>query len=127
MPSLNTLVLDNGLSNIVAGASRRLDICNADPASYAAATGANSLGNKTGITVPAPQAGTGNNRKCVVPQVTAGSPGTITANGTATHWALTDPANSRLIAAGVLSAGQVVTNGNTWSTTAGFDIELAGI
>lgn len=126
MPFINDLVLDSGLA-IVAGASRRLDICTSEPATYAAATGAASVGNKTGITVPAPEARSPSGRKVVVPQVTTGSPGSITAGGTATHWALSDPANSRLLAAGALSAGQVVTSGNTFSTSAAFDIGLTGV
>ncbi len=127
MASLNTLVLDNGLSNVVTGASRRLDICGTEPTTYTAATTTNSLGNKTGITIAAPAAGTGNNRKCTIPQVASGAPGSVTANGTAAFWALTDPANSRLIATGAVSPGQVVTNGNTWTTTGAIDIELAGL
>lgn len=126
MPFLNDLVLDSGLA-IVAGASRRLDICSSEPTTYSAATGSASLGNKTSITVPSPEARTPSGRKVVVPQVVSGSPGDVTANGTATHWALTDPGNSRLLAAGTLSAGQVVTNGNTWITTGTFDIGLAGV
>lgn len=126
MAFLNDLVLDNGLA-IVAGASRRLDICSSLPTTFAAATGAASLGNRTTITVPAPEPRTPSGRRVVVPQVVSGSPGNVTANGTVTHWALTDPANSRLLAAGPVTAGQVVTTGNTWITTASFEVGIPSV
>lgn len=126
MPYLNDLVLDSGLS-IVAGASRRLDICTAEPSTYAAATSTLTVGNKTGITVGSPAANSPSGRKVTVPQVVSGSPGSVTAGGTATHWALSDPGNSRLLAAGTLSPSQVVTNGNTWTTTAVIDVALLGV
>ena len=126
MAFLNDLVLDSGLA-IVAGASRRLDLCSQLPTTYAGATDTHSLGNKTGITVPSPESRSPSGRKCVVPAVTSGSPGDVTATGTATHWALSDPGNSRLLAAGTLSASQSVTNGNTWTTTAAIDVGLEGV
>jgi hypothetical protein len=51
--------------------------------------------------------------------------GIVTATGTATHWAITDTANSRLLATGSLSASQVVTNGNMF-TLGAFDIGIPG-
>jgi hypothetical protein len=125
MPSLNDLVLDNGLS-IISGSNRRLDICSAEPTTYTAATSTLSLGNKTGLTVPAPVARTPSGRKVVVPQVVSGAAGSVTGTDDATHWALTDPANSRLLVAGALSAGQVVTSGNTWTTNGAIDVGLPG-
>lgn len=110
--------LDGALAKIQEGT--RVDICSSEPASYATATGGASLGNKTGVSVGAPGDGTPNGRKVTVPALSAG---TTTATGTATHWALTDPANSRLLAAGALSASQAVTSGNPW-TLAAFDIRV---
>jgi hypothetical protein len=55
--------------------------------------------------------------------VSAVSAGTVTGTGTATHWALVDTGNSRLLAAGSLSASQGVTSGNTFDLTS-FDIGI---
>lgn len=123
MPYLNDRSLDAALQVIVTEGSR-LDICTAEPTSYAQATSTLSVGNKTGIAPGAVGDRSPNGRKTTIPAVVSGAPGAITGNGTATHWAITDPTNSRLLAAGVLSAGQVVVSGNTWTSTA-FDIGLA--
>ena len=59
--------------------------------------------------------GTPSGRAANVAQITDGS---VSANGTASHWALIDVTNSRLLAASTLSATQVVTNGNTFTLPA---------
>ena len=120
---LHPNVYDQGLAWLVAQAAR-IDICSAEPATYAKATtdADISLGNKTGITVGAPATDGGNGRKVTVPAV---ADGTVTETGTATHWAITDGAGV-LIASGALAAGQVVTDGNTWSSAA-FDITMPGL
>ena len=119
-------VLDNGLAAIV-GANRRLDICHTLPATYGEATtdGAYSVGNKTGLTVGAIAARAPNGRKITVPAVADGAI-TETSSSTANDaqfWALTDPANSRLLCTGSLASAQFVTDGNTWNTGA-FDIGI---
>lgn len=121
MPYLNDYVLDAALAKLDTEATR-LDICSAEPTTYSQATtsGNLSLGNKTGITVGAPADRTPNGRRVTIAAITDGS---VSANGTATHWALTDPANSRLLAAGALSASQVVSSGNTF-TLAAFDVGI---
>jgi hypothetical protein len=116
MPLIADYALDGLLAKVQEGT--RLDICSSEPATYAAATGAASVGNKTGVSVGVPGDRTPNGRKVTVPAVTGGS---VTGTNTATHWALTDPANSRLIATGTLAASQAVTTGNTFSLAA-FDI-----
>lgn len=118
-------VLDNGLAALT-GANRRIDLCHTLPTTYAAATGANSVGNKTGVTIGAPAARAPNGRKVTVPQITDGD---ITATSTgaaddAEFYAISDPANSRLLHTGSLSAPQMVTSGNKWNTTASFDIGI---
>ncbi len=126
MAFLNDLVLDNGLA-ITAGAARRLDLCAQIVTSYTEATVTHSLGHKTGLTVTAPEPRNPSGRKVVVPQVVSAAPGDVTGTGTVTHWALSDPANSRLLACAPLEDQQVVTNGNTWTLTAAIDIGLIGI
>jgi hypothetical protein len=122
MAYLNTRVQDFGL-NVLDTEANRFDICTQEPTTYAEATTTYSRGNKTGYSVGSPQAGTGTARKVVCPAITDGS---VTGNGTATHWAITDTVNSRLLAAGTLSASQVVTTGNTF-TIGAFDIALGGV
>lgn len=116
-------VLDNGLASIT-GSNRRLDICHTLPTTYAQATtdagtaGGYSLGNKTGLTVAAPAARAPNGRQVTIPAVADGAVTETgaTAGTDAEFWALTDPANSRLLCTGSLSAAQFVTDGNTWTT-----------
>jgi hypothetical protein len=122
MAFLNDLVFDNGLSVLTAGGTR-VDICKNEPTTYALATGGDSVGNKTAAVVGAPAARTPNGRKVTVAAITNG---TVTATSTgatddAQYWAITDPANSRLLATGALAAAQLVTSGNTF-TLAAFDI-----
>lgn len=103
-------VLDNGVQYVVTNGSR-VDINDAEPATYTAATSTNSLGNATGLTVSGPTDGDTSGRKAVVPAISNGS---VTADGTATHWSLTD-GTAELIAAQTLSSSQAVTNGNTFT------------
>lgn len=111
MAFLNDRVLDNGLT-VLDTEANRLDICSAEPTTYTQATSTNSLGNKTSLSIGAPTARTPNGRKVVVAAITNG---TVTADGTATHIAIVDTANSRLLATQALTASQVVTSGNTFT------------
>jgi len=114
-------VLDLGL-NILSTEANRLDICSSEPADFTAATTTASLGNKTSLSVGSPEARTPDGRKVVVAQITDG---VIDGTGTATHYAIVDTVNSRLLATGSLSASQAVTSGNTF-TLAAFDIGIPG-
>lgn len=113
MPYLNDEVRDQGLDWAAANGSR-LEICSQEPTSAAEVT-TYSLGHRDGITVGAPADAAGGGRGVEIPAVTDG---TVTATGTATHWALWDGAGT-LVAAGGLAASQAVTSGNTWTTPAG--------
>lgn len=114
MAYLNPIVLDNGLSRI-SSTGNRLDICRAEPATYAEATTTFSLGNKTGLVIAAPSAMTSpTGRRVVVPAITDGA---VTASSTGTaddaeFWAITDTVNSVLLAAGPLLAADLVTAGD---------------
>lgn len=119
MPFVNDRVMDLGL-NVLDTEANRLDICTLEPATFTAATVTNTLGNKTSLSVGVPGDGTPNGRKVTVTGITDGN---VTANGTASHWAITDTVNSRLLATGSLSATQVVTSGNVF-TLAAFDIRI---
>lgn len=106
-------VLDAALAKLAE--ANRLDICSQEPTTYAEATTTYTLGNKTSLSVGAPTDRTPNGRKVVVAAITDG---TVTGTGTATHYAISDTGNSRLLATGALSASQAVTSGNTFSTGA---------
>ena len=113
MPYINDEVFNQGL-NYADTNGTRIDICDAEPTTYALATTTNSLGNKTGLNTSITQAGSIDGRRVDVPAITDGS---VTATGLATHWALTDGA-SILVATGTLLASQNVTNLNSFSLDA---------
>lgn len=119
MATLNDRVFDNGLS-VLDTEANRLDITSQEPTTYAAATSTYTLGNKTSLSIGAPADRSGGGREVTVAAITDGS---VTATGTATHWAIVDTANSRLLATGSLNASQAVTNGNTF-TLASFKIGI---
>lgn len=115
MPFIHDDVFDNGLSYITTNGSR-IDICSQEPTTYTEATSTYTLGNKTSLTVGSPTNGDTNGRKVVVPAITDGS---VTGNGTASHWALTKvTATTALLAANSLASSQAVTSGNTFTLTA---------
>lgn len=98
------------------GTGCRVDITSQEATTYSEATtgGTYSLGNKTGLTFTAITNASPDGRQISTPAITDG---TVSNNGTATHWAITDGA-SVLIATGALSASQAVTSGNTFTLDA---------
>jgi hypothetical protein len=112
-------VLDAALTKLDTEANR-LDICSQEPTDYTGATSTHTLGNKTSLSVGAPEDRSPNGRKVIVAAITDGS---VSGTGTATHWAVSDTGNTRLLATGALSASQAVTSGNTFTLTA-FDIGI---
>jgi hypothetical protein len=119
MPYLDNRVYDNGLT-VLDTEANAIHICSAEPTTYAEATSTLTLGNATGVTVGAPADRTGGGREVVVD---AAADGNVTADGTASHYAVVDTVNARLLAASALTASQVVTNGNTF-TLASFTIGI---
>jgi len=115
MPFINDLVLDDGLQWLTDNCTR-VDICSQEPANYTEATSTYTLGNKTGLSVGAPTDGDVSGRKVVIPAITDGS---VTSDGTASHWALSKPTTTTALgAAEGLSSTQGVTNGNDFSLPA---------
>ena len=112
---LGDRVFDNGLTVLDTEADK-LYITSAQAATLAEATTTYALGNKTLAAgdISAPSDRTGGGRKVTVSALSGGS---VTATGTATHYAIIDSVNSRLLAAGDLGASQAVTSGNTFSVT----------
>lgn len=121
MALLADYILDLALAGLTGGVDR-LDLCSQEPTTYAEATSTYTLANKTSPTVgsAADRTASGNGRKVTVSAITGGS---VTGTGTATHWAMVDTGNSRLLATGSLDASQAVTDGNTFSLAA-FDVGI---
>ncbi len=111
MASIADRVLDNGLT-VLDTEANRVDITSAESTTYAEATSSQTLGNKTSISISAPADRTGGGRKVTLSAI---SDGTVTGTGSATHYAITDTTNSRLLVTGSLTASQSVTSGNTFS------------
>lgn len=119
MAFLADYVLDLALAELDTNADR-LDITSQEAVSYAEATSTYTLGNKTSLTVGSPGDRTGGGRKVTVAAITNG---TVSGTGTATHWAIVDVSESRLLATGSLASSQSVTSGNSFSLAA-FDIGI---
>ena len=119
MPFLNDRVFDNGLTVLDTEANKIL-ITSQEATTYTEANATYALGNSTSLSSSAPSDRTGGGRKVTVSAITDG---TVTSNGTATHYAIVDTVNSRLLATSSLTASQVVTSGNTFSLSS-FDIGI---
>jgi hypothetical protein len=111
MATLADRVLDGALT-ILDTEATRLDICSTEPTTYAQATSTYSLGNKTGISIGAPADRSGGGREVTLAAITDG---TVTANGNAAFYAITDATNSRLLATGAITTPQNVVSGNPFT------------
>ncbi len=111
MATLNDRVFDNGLT-VLDTEANAIHITSQEATSYTDATSTSTLGNSTSLSIGAPQDRTGGGREVVVAAITDGS---VSATGTATHYAIVDTVNFRLLATGSLSASQSVTSGNTFT------------
>lgn len=111
MATLADRVFDNGLTVLDTEANKIL-LTSQEATTYAEANATYALGNSTSLSVGAPADRTGGGREVTVAAISDGS---ITANGTATHYAIVDTVNSRLLATGSLTESQVVTSGNTFT------------
>jgi hypothetical protein len=110
-------VLDFGLNELDTLCSH-VYVCNADPATYSAATTTNALGSKNygaGNGWGAPAAKAPNGRQVTSVAVTDG---TISTTGTASHIAFVDATNSRLLHTQALSATKSVNSGDTFTLNA---------
>ena len=111
MASLNNRVFDNGLTVLDTEANKLL-ITSQEATTYAEGNSTYALGNSTSLSIAAPADRTGGGREVTAAAISDGS---VTGNGTATHYAIVDTVNSRLLATGSLTASQVVSSGNTFS------------
>lgn len=111
MSTLNNRVFDNGLT-VLDTEANRLDITSQEATTYAGASSTYSLGNSTSLSIAAPSDRGAGGRQVVVAAISDGS---VTGTGTATHYAIVDTVNSRLLATGSLTESQAVTSGNTFT------------
>lgn len=111
MATLNNRVFDNGLSVLDTEANKIL-LTSQEATDYTGANVTFALGSSPSLSVAAPSDRTGGGREVVVAAISDGS---VTATGTATHYAIVDTVNSRLLATGSLTTSQSVASGNTFS------------
>jgi len=119
MATLNDRVLDSGLS-VLDTEANKIVVTSQEATTFTNANATYALGNSTSLSIAAPTDRSGGGREVVVAAITDGS---ITGTGTATHYAIVDTTNSRLLATSTLSASQSVTSGNTF-TLASFTIGI---
>lgn len=115
--TLDDRVFDLGL-NVLDTEVNKIVLCSQLPTNFTEANATYALASKTSYAVGSPANRSGGGREVVCPAVTDG---TVAVTGTATHAALVDTVNSRLLYAKALTAPQSVTASNTWTCTA-FDI-----
>lgn len=119
MTTINDRVFDNGLTVLDTEADA-LHLTSQEATTYAQATSTYTLGNTTSLTISAPTDRSGGGREVNVSTIVSGN---ITGTGTASHYAIVDTGNSRVLVTGSLTASQVVTSGNSFSL-AGFSIGI---
>lgn len=119
MATLADRVMDNGLS-VLDTEANAVHLTSQEAATYTEATSTYSLGSATGISISAPSDRAGGGRKVTLAAITNG---VFNANGTATHYAIVDTVNSRLLATDTLTASQIVYAGNNFALTT-MDIEF---
>jgi len=111
MSTLDNRVFDNGLTVLDTEANKIL-LTSQQATTYTEANATYALGNSTSLSISAPQDRSGGGREVVVAAIPDGS---VTATGTATHYAIVDTVNSRLLATSTLTESQSVTSGNTFT------------
>jgi hypothetical protein len=111
MATLNDRVFDNGLT-VLDTEANKIVITSQEATTFTEANATYALGDSTSLSIGAPADRTGGGREVVVAAITDGS---VTGTGTATHYAILDTVNSRLLATSTLTASQSVTTGNTFT------------
>ena len=120
MAFISDTILDAGLQKILDATAPVLHICSAEPADFAGVA-AVTLGNKTAPVIGAQTDATPDGRQVSIATFTDG---TVTATGTATHWALVDDTTSDLLAAVAVPSAQALTSGNPLSMTSALVIRI---
>jgi hypothetical protein len=110
MATLNNRVFDNGLT-VLSTEANVIHITSAEASDFSNVATV-TLGNSTSLSIASPTDRSGGGREVIVAAITDGS---VTGTGTATHYAIVDTVNSRLLATATLTASQAVTSGNTFT------------
>jgi hypothetical protein len=105
-------IYDSGISQLTT-IVENLVICSAQPTTYAEAQ-TYKLGTKAAPSITGPTDKSGGGREISIAAITNG---TVTVNGTATHFALLDDSASKMLVSQALDTSQVVTAGNPFTTT----------
>ena len=108
---LDNSVFDSGLDTLDAD-SNKIVITSQQATTFAEANATYALGDSTTVSVGAPADRAGGGREVTVAAITDGS---VTATGTASHYAILNTTSSVLLAANTLTNGQAVTSGNTFT------------
>jgi hypothetical protein len=111
MATLNDRVFDNGLT-VLDTEANKIVITSQEATTYTEANSTYALGDSTSLSIGAPADRSGGGREVTVAAITDGS---VTGTGTATHYAIVDTVNTRLLATSTLTASQSVTSGNTFT------------
>lgn len=119
MATIADYVLDAALAKLI-GEADRIDITSQEATNYTEATSTYTLGNSPSVVFAAATDGDTSGRKSTCGAISDGS---VTASGTATHFAISDVSESRLLVTGTLTTQQSVVSGNTF-TVAAFDVEI---
>lgn len=119
MASLGDRVFDQGLT-VLDQEANKITITSQEATTYTGGNSTYALGSSTSLSIGAPADRSGGGREVTVAAISDGS---VSGTGTATHYAILDTTNSRLLATGSLSASQSVTNGNSF-TLASFKIGI---
>ena len=113
MAQIGDRVFDFGL-DVLDTEATALHICSQEPTTYTEAATTYTLGNKTTYSSGSPGDRGGGGREVTFPAITDGS---VTGTNTATHFAVVDVSNTRLLVVQALSSSQAVTSGNTFTLT----------
>jgi hypothetical protein len=115
MAYLHTDVYDDGLNQITT-LTETLYLLNADPELTWATVVSAAIGHRVApsISIPVDRV-SGGGREVIVAAITDG---TVSATGTATHWAVTDDSATKVLASGLLDNSQLLTDGNTFTLNA---------
>lgn len=113
MASLHNDVFDNGLSTIDNN-TETLHICNADPGLTWGNIATYGIGNKATPTIAAPSDRGAGGREVVISAITDGS---VTSTDTASHFALTDDSETKILVSGALGGSVAVSSGNSFTLT----------
>ena len=119
MAALHNDVFDSGLNTLDTD-TENLVILSADPGLTWGNIATYLLGTKSAPAVSASADRSGGGREVTISAITDG---TVSATGTASHWAMTDDSATKILASGALSASQSVTSGNDF-TLAEFTIGI---